>query len=458
MPFRYGIATMVDVPHVFLRLHLETPAGRSVGISADHLPPKWFTKDPERDPLDEIDEMLEVLRHAIDSGERTRGRFPVRLLVGSLPRSSRLGPDPRISLRLSPISASPWSSAPWWTPGAAGRGYALPPGRPGESPRDRPRSYPQKLTGRNPGESPARPPPETVHARHTVGLSDPLRESDIPAGERLSDGLPQSLEASIRFYGLTHFKIKVQGDPDRDIPRLRTSPEVLDEIAASPDYRRLPGRKRELSTEASLCRLLERTSSRPGQLDRLLETCSLLSNPCTGTSPCRHRYPGACPDPTGSPCPIIIDESDAESIQSSTGPGTRLFRHQPQELQRRLQRHRQSLPDQLAVQEGLPHLMMSGEDLSNVGPIALLQDLAVQSTLGIESVERNGHHYFTGLSAYPESLQNRVLDAHGDLYIREGDGVARVDITDGRMSTRSTVDTPFGVGFQPDLDQFANQI
>ena len=34
---------------------------------------------------------------------------------------------------------------------------------------------------------------------------------------------------------------------------------------------------------------------------------------------------------------------------------------------------------------------MSGEDLANVGPVALLNDLAVMSVLGVEDVERNGH-------------------------------------------------------------------
>ncbi|HCK51670.1 MAG TPA: hypothetical protein DIC23_00540, partial [Planctomycetaceae bacterium] len=37
--------------------------------------------------------------------------------------------------------------------------------------------------------------------------------------------------------------------------------------------------------------------------------------------------------------------------------------------------------------------IMSGEDLANIGPVALLQDLAVASSLGITSIERNGHHY-----------------------------------------------------------------
>ena len=56
--------------------------------------------------------------------------------------------------------------------------------------------------------------------------------------------------------------------------------------------------------------------------------------------------------------------------------------------------------------------ILSGEDLANVGPVALLQDCAVAAALGVESVERNGHHYFAGLSAFPSAVQERVLEAH----------------------------------------------
>jgi cyclopropane fatty-acyl-phospholipid synthase-like methyltransferase len=58
---------------------------------------------------------------------------------------------------------------------------------------------------------------------------------------------------------------------------------------------------------------------------------------------------------------------------------------------------------------------MSGEDLCNVGPVALLQDLVVQAALGVTSVERNGHHYFKGLSAWPAAVQAHVLKEHGDV-------------------------------------------
>src|SRR5262249_36345019 len=67
-----------------------------------------------------------------------------------------------------------------------------------------------------------RPPP-----RHTVGLADPLEDADVPPGECLDDGLPQSLAACIRAYGLRHFKIKVSGALDRDRDRLARIARVV---------------------------------------------------------------------------------------------------------------------------------------------------------------------------------------------------------------------------------------
>ena len=64
MPFKYGIATMTHLPHVFLRVDVNFDGVNQKGISADHLPPKWFTKDPEKDPLEEIEDMLVVIENA----------------------------------------------------------------------------------------------------------------------------------------------------------------------------------------------------------------------------------------------------------------------------------------------------------------------------------------------------------------------------------------------------------
>ena len=47
--------------------------------------------------------------------------------------------------------------------------------------------------------------------RHTIGLADALSPGDLKAEDRVDDGLPQDLEASIRAYGLRYFKVKLSG-------------------------------------------------------------------------------------------------------------------------------------------------------------------------------------------------------------------------------------------------------
>jgi hypothetical protein len=101
--------------------------------------------------------------------------------------------------------------------------------------------------------------------------------------------------------------------------------------------------------------------------------------------------------------------------------------------------------------------VLSGEDLANVGPVALQQDLAVAATLGVESVERNGHHYFAGLSAYPASVQQHALNRHRDLYENSSAGWPTLRIVEGELDISSVVDAPFGVGFELDVAQFIHR-
>ena len=104
--------------------------------------------------------------------------------------------------------------------------------------------------------------------------------------------------------------------------------------------------------------------------------------------------------------------------------------------------------------------MMSGEDLTNVGPVGLLQDLAAQAALGVTSVERNGHHYFAGLSQFPAALQAHALSRHGDVFARHA-GVAgagnwpRVDVREGKIALGSVTRAPFGYVGEPDLTGMA---
>jgi len=102
-------------------------------------------------------------------------------------------------------------------------------------------------------------------------------------------------------------------------------------------------------------------------------------------------------------------------------------------------------------------VVLTGEDLCNLGPVALLQDLAMMALLGIEHVERNGHHYYRGLSLWPAEWQDAVLAAHGDLYDRHRDGFVCLRIREGRVALGSMNAAPFGVTTLFDPSRFERQ-
>ena len=99
-------------------------------------------------------------------------------------------------------------------------------------------------------------------------------------------------------------------------------------------------------------------------------------------------------------------------------------------------------------------LILSAEDLGNIGPVALLQDLAVVAALGIPHVERNGHHYFAGLSMFPAPIQDQTARDHPDLYQRNTSGLLALQPSHGQLHLDSVNDAPLGVSQQIDLQHF----
>jgi hypothetical protein len=151
--------------------------------------------------------------------------------------------------------------------------------------------------------------------------------------------------------------------------------------------------------------------------------------------------------------PMIIDESDAEigDLARALELGYAGTSHKNCKGVLKGAAHRCLLNHRNTAQRTTRH-QMSGEDLVNIGPVALLQDLAAQAALGDESVERNGHHYFRGLSPFPAGINNAILKAHGDLCTPLEDGVARLDVQGGELNLASVNAAPFGVGAEVPLD------
>ena len=67
-----------------------------------------------------------------------------------------------------------------------------------------------EFRGRHLDEFVTHDPAPRIQVYHSVGAADPLEETDLK--KRLNDGLPETLPQWIEYNGLTHFKIKLNGD------------------------------------------------------------------------------------------------------------------------------------------------------------------------------------------------------------------------------------------------------
>lgn len=221
IPFRYGIATLTAVPHVFARLLVESNGVRAYGYAADSLPPKWFRKDPTQPYDDEVDEMIACITRACDH------------VVAHGPENSAFGlwPDTFDEQR-------GWAKEHDLPALLAGFGVsfverALIDGvcRATSTPlSDALRTnvfgvdlaaIHLELAGSSPAHVLERRPRNQLSVRHTVGLGDPItNEGDKDSGDDPHDGLPYSLVENIREYGLRFFKVKIGADHEQSVGRL----------------------------------------------------------------------------------------------------------------------------------------------------------------------------------------------------------------------------------------------
>jgi hypothetical protein len=447
-PFRYGIAAMTAVPHVIFRGEFEIDGRRAHGFSADGLPPKWFTKNPATTFAEDLPEMLSAIEGAFekavavgratsffdwwrslysaqDAWAAENGVAPLLAHLGTS-LVERAAIDALCRATGAPLAAAVQDNA---------LGIRL-----GEI-------HPELA-----GVDPAIPMQQgmvsdhTLFVRHTVGLADPLTDADIPSDERVADGLPQSLEASIGAYGLCWFKIKLCGDFDRDSGRLRQLAEVLGKRC--PDYRFTLDGNEQFKTMASFRDHWERHRADPALSEMLAEPRLIFVEQPVHRDEALAPHVGADLAAWNDAPPLIIDESDGtlDAARYALELGYAGTSHKNCKgivkgiANACLLRHRQS--DRVLIQ--------SGEDLANAGPVALLQDLAAMHLLGIRHVERNGHHYFRGLEVFGPAINEAILAHHGDLFTRHGDGFATLKVREGSIAISSVIGAPFGTAFRVD--------
>jgi hypothetical protein len=443
-PFRYGIAALTEAPHLLLRVEAEVNGKPAVGVSADLLPPKWFTKNPDTTYEQDLPHLREVIQHAADAAVALGPCESVfelwRRIYAAQSQWAKQTPHPPLLWHFG-VSLVERAAIDAFCRGGNIRFADAVPGN--ALGIDLSAIHPE-LQGRSPADLLPAQPRRRVIVRHTVGLGDPLTDAEISPDERLDDGLPQSLEDSISAYGLTHFKIKLGGDADQDMDRLRRLAGLIVPMVGDRLRFSLDGNEQYRTIEPF--RALWDRIVRDDRLREFMKGLLFVEQPIHRDAALSDETGAAMRDWRDRP-PIILDESDATpaSLPRALSLGYAGTSHKNCKgvfkgiASACLLAHRRAQRDDL---------VLSAEDLANVGPVALLQDLAVVATLGIGHVERNGHHYFRGLSGFPAEDQARTLRHHGDLFHRRGD-LTTLAITGGELEIGSVVDAPFGCHEHP---------
>jgi hypothetical protein len=445
-PFSFGGVTVTEQPHLFVRLVTDVDGTRTNGLAADGLSPLWFQK--ETGYREGLDAMLATVRSAreaalsagpaptvfewwYDAYERQRARagedHPPLLWGFGLSLFERAAIDACCRARETTFHEAVRDGA-----------FGLRPG-----------VFTDALAGREPASLLPDTPTRSMAIRHTVGLGDPLTSADLD--DDRDDGLPRTLAAYVRADGLDHFKVKVGGDPVADVERLTRIARVLD---AEVDGRYVVTLDaNESFPDVTTLRSFRERVAATSALDRFQKSIRFVEQPLPREAALDADTTATLREWTDRP-PVIIDESDDRIGRLAAA----LDRGYAGTSHKNVKGVFKSIANACLIEyrgrkDGRQYVL-SGEDASNVGPIALEQDFAVAATLGLDHVERNGHHYFRGLSALPGELQEQVLAVHGDLYRRHPDGFPTLDVDSGRVTIGSTVDAPFGRAVDLDPGRF----
>jgi len=448
MPFTYGITTVTTLPHAFVRVSVAVDGRQQAGLAAEHLALKWFTKDPEKPVDEEIEELVAVLEraceHARDVGE---AETAFDLWWGTYERQRRWGETAGYPPLLwafgvtlverAIIDAVCRARDQTFHEAVTENTLGI---RPGEI-------Y-DELAGSEPADYLAAEPRETIDIRHTVGHTDPLAADDLDPADAVDDGLPQTLAECIDAYGLRRFKVKLAGDPAEDYERIRAVVATVEDRVPDPTY--TVDANEQYESVGDLRSFWDAVTD-DGDLAGFRDGFAFVEQPFDR----RVALDADVGDTlaTWDGPPVVIDESDGrlDTLETALDRGYAGTSYKGCKgvfkgiVNAGLIDHRRSRGDTC---------ILSGEDLSTVGPVSLQQDLAVMTTLGLDHAERNGHHYFRGLSMFPDDIQDGTLDAHGDLYRRHRDGYATLDVIDGAVDVGTVVDAPFGYDMSIDPARF----
>ncbi|MCB2100261.1 MAG: mandelate racemase [Rhodobacterales bacterium] len=447
LPFKFGVVTLTETPQAFARVRITRADGSDAwGQAAELMVPKWFDKDPALTNDQNVAQLRDALALTAEAyrtaGQTTafglfadqyedllaagaaRGLNPLamsfgpalldRAVLDALCRLDDLSFAQAVRANLPGIDTRP--------PVSALDGF----------PMDR------FLAGLKPAPH--------IHARHTVGMVDPLTAADQAPGARLDDGLPETLEEVIAAYGHRYVKIKVRGDTAADLDRLTAIARVLDTLD-DPYFVTLDGNE-QFDDVDGILDLLGALEAR-ADLKRFTNAILFVEQPIK-----RARALAVDVSALARKRPVIVDESDGtlEAFVTARGRGYAGVSSKSCKgfYKSLINAARCAAWNAEGGGDGNGRFFLSGEDLTCQAGVAVQQDLALVGLLGLGHVERNGHHYVKGMAGAPEAERATFLGAHPTLYRLVGDQTC-LRIEGGRIALRDINTCPgYGAGAEPD--------
>ena len=432
MPFRFGVVTLTESPQAFARVRIRLEDGReATGAAAELLAPKWFDKNPaltNEDNFDQLRLALALAREAyLAGGSNTafghnRAHYEAQIDAGAKRGLNSLvanyGPALVDRAVLDALCR------------ACGVSFykAVQSNLPGLT----------EFEGLKLGEFAAGlKPSASIAARHTVGLVDPIVAGDNKTP--VNDGLPETLAEVVAHYGQRYFKLKVGGNIAADLERLASIASILERIKR-PYYASLDGNEQYEDVEG-VAELWAKMKAAP-RLARLVASIIFIEQPIK-----RQNAFAKSVAKLSAEKPVIIDESD-DSLDAFPRAKALGYRGVSSKTCKGLYK---SIINRARCAAWGDGYMMSGEDLTIQAGLALQQDLALVTLLGLTHVERNGHHYVNGMASLSAEEQSAFLAAHPDLYERSH-GAVRVAIREGMLDIGTLDCKGFASAAMPDWD------
>jgi len=429
LPFRYGAVTLREAPQAFARVLVRCRGRERWGTAAELLAPKWFDKDPALSDERNFDQLRASLARAAHAclGAAAGPAFDLALEVRErIAAPARAARDNGLVAGFGPAMLERAVLDALGRIAGTDLGATLRAGLAGVRLEA---LAPDLADFDGDGFLAGLAPRDAIEARHTVGLLDPLHDAEI-AGGGAGDGLPESLEAVITRYGNRWFKIKLGGETAADLARLRAVQSTLARTTGGRYRVSLDGNER-YDTVHELAGFLDALRADPA-LGPLRCAVVFLEQPLRREVALNEDL-GAL----GCPFPLVIDESDDApgAFLAARDRGYRgVSSKQCKGLYKSLANAARCAAWNSA--HGDARFFLTAEDLTCQGGIAVQQDLALASVLGVSHAERNGHHFGGPMPGAPRAEHRAFLDAHPDLY-RDHGGRACLRIERGRIALGS---------------------